>query len=158
GRADFKEPLPKGLRYGCVAEVQYADGPPSSGAVHVATHFFRVDPLERTVTVTSKHPATVEPGGKVVLDLQADRAGQVDLFVPVYDKALLSIKPEVGPDLRSFYLADDRVRHTLGRDLLTRQLQGVTVASLLARAKKMVLGYDPNSAEAAELLQLLTDI
>src|SRR5262249_53716708 len=52
GKADFKEPLPAGLRYGCELLVQYPGKYP--GPPHLVSRFLTIRPADRMLTIQSK--------------------------------------------------------------------------------------------------------
>ncbi|MGH7222331.1 MAG: MG2 domain-containing protein, partial [Gemmataceae bacterium] len=122
GKADIKMKLPENIHYSCVVEVQYADGdePP-----FLASRLVHVVPAERVLTVHSEIKPVLKPGEQAVLDVQVNRKEPVDLIVSVYDKALLQIAPDRSPDIRNFYLADDRIAQNHARELLRRRLGDV---------------------------------
>lgn len=132
GKADVKLLLPEELHYGCAVEVQYADGdePP-----FVASRLVHVIPAGRMLTVHSDIKSVLQAGEQAVLNVQVNRKEPVDLIVSVYDKALLQIAPDRSPDIRSFYLADDRIIRSQAREVLRRRLGDVTLADLFKRAR-----------------------
>jgi alpha-2-macroglobulin len=136
GRAAIKERLPADTRYGCVITAQYADGPDMPD-LHIATQTFHVEPTDRMLVIDSKTKPIYGPSDKVTLDIQVNREEPVDLIVSVYDQALTNIKPTQTADIRSFYLADERAFGEEGRDILQRRLGGVTIESLLKKARKL---------------------
>src|SRR5262249_52691600 len=118
GAASFRLDLPPDLRYGCTLEGQYCDSPLPEAPIHVASSSFHVEPAGKLLTVQTKMKSTVAPGDKVSIDVQVNRAEEVDLVVSVYDEMLLALKPDRSADVRSFYLADERVKGERGLDLL----------------------------------------
>lgn len=132
GKADIKLKLPEELHYGCIVEVQYADGdePP-----FVASRLVHSVPADRMLTVHSEIKPVLKPGERAVLNVDVNRKEPVDLIVSVYDKALLQIAPDRSPDIRSFYLADDRIARDHARELLRRRLGDVTLDDLFKRAR-----------------------
>jgi hypothetical protein len=154
GVADVKQTLPAGLRYGCRVEVQYADEPQSGGPLHVASRLIHVEPTDRMLTITSKIKPECEPGEKAVLDLEVNRKEPVDLIVSVYDQALVGIAPDRTVDIRSFYLADERVEHNRAWEVLQRRLGNMTIEELVTRARER-LGAAPAVREVHELQSLV---
>ena len=151
GLATFKYLLAPSLRYGCVVTAQYANNATPEG-VHVVSQTFHVEPTDRMIEIkTRPSKAVYGPGEKVAVDVQVDRQEPVDLIVSVYDKALATIKPTERVDIRSFYLADERGHQELARDHLVRQLNGVTIASLLRKVKQMqrpvIPGEEPDEKD-----------
>ncbi|HTU20570.1 MAG TPA: alpha-2-macroglobulin family protein [Gemmataceae bacterium] len=150
GKANIKLTLPENIHYGCVVEVQYADSnePPFITSRHV-----HVDPTGRKLTVRSEIKPVLEPGEQAVLNVQVNRKEPVDLIVSVYDKALLQIAPDRSPDIRNFYLADDRIAQHHAREALRRRLGDVTVDELIARAKDWLKKH-PDQHTTAEGIAL----
>jgi Alpha-2-macroglobulin family/Bacterial Alpha-2-macroglobulin MG10 domain/MG2 domain/A-macroglobulin TED domain len=136
GQAAIKEKLPIDIRFGCAITAQYANGPDMSD-LNLATQTFHVEPTDRMLEIETKTKPIYGPSEKVVLDIQANRKESVDLIVSVYDASLKNIKPTQKSDIRSFYLADERAFDAQGRDVLQRCLAGVTIDSLLKKAKKI---------------------
>jgi hypothetical protein len=137
GVAEIKEVLPDDLRYGCMVTVQYADDP-AAPAMHLSSRAIHVEPVARTLKIETKTKPVYGPGEKVVLDIQVNRNEPVDLIVSVYDQALANIRPQERAGIRSFYLADERAFNSQGLHQLQRLLAGVTLDSLLRKAKKLV--------------------
>jgi hypothetical protein len=135
GKADVQFPLAADLRYGCSVEVQYADGDKEDDPVLVASRIIHVVPTRRILHIQSEVKPILEPGEKAVLNLQVNRKEPVDLIVSVYDKALLNIAPDQSKDIKSFYLADDRIYHDHAREVLRRRLGDVTIDDLLKQAR-----------------------
>ena len=147
--------LPEGLSYGCALGVQYVDG---EGMVHLDTEYLRVAPTDRMLTIEAKMEEVVEPGQTVKIDFQVNRREPVDLVVSVYDQSLLGIAPDRSVDIRSFYLADERVRRQTAREALRQKLRGVTVEQLVQDAREM-LGKEKalkNTPEGQRLQQLIS--
>ena len=117
------------LTYGCILDVQYPEG----GALHVAQQAFTVMPEARTVRVTTTMKERVDAGEQVKIGIDVNRKEAVDLVVSVYDKSLLGVAPDTAPDIRSFFLADDRAREYTDRDLLRRRLAGATIQNAMDR-------------------------
>ncbi|MCH8829029.1 MAG: hypothetical protein IID45_05575, partial [Planctomycetes bacterium] len=152
--ARFSERLPQGLRYGCTVEVQYVD---ATGRNHIAEKFVRVIPRDRMLKIDVKAPETCAPGKEVTIDLAVNRREPIDLVVSVYDQSLLGIAADKSPDVRSFYLADERVRHTAARDRLRRLIGDVTIRELIQRAEKLLkdkpaIGKTPHGARLVQLV------
>jgi hypothetical protein len=135
GKADVQFPLDADLRYGCSVEVQYADGDKDDDPVQIASRIIRVVPTRRMLHIQSEIKPVLEPGEKAVLNLQVNRKESVDLIVSVYDKALLNIAPDQSRDIKSFYLADERIYHDHAREVLRRRLGDVTIDDLLKQAR-----------------------
>ncbi|MHB9106760.1 MAG: alpha-2-macroglobulin family protein [Armatimonadota bacterium] len=117
------------LTYGCILDVQYPEG----GTLHVAQQAFTVVPEARTVRVTTTMKERVDAGEQVKIGIDVNRREAVDLVVSVYDKSLLGVAPDTAPDIRSFFLADDRAREYTDRDLLRRRLAGATIQDAMDR-------------------------
>jgi hypothetical protein len=146
GTLRLRETLPGGLRYGCAVEVQYPD---EGGQLAFADRFLRVVPTDRMLTITPTVKPTVAPGEKVKIDLQVDRQEEVDLIVSVYDQSLLGIAADRSVAAKNFYLADERVRATLARDVLRRRLGNVTFEALAKKARAM-LAADRSLAQTVQ--------
>jgi uncharacterized protein YfaS (alpha-2-macroglobulin family) len=146
----LNEELPADLRYGCSIEVEY---PEAEGHVSCTHQFLRVVPKDRILDIRTVHKDTVGPGETVRLNIDVNRPEEVDLIVSVYDQSLLAINPDRAPDIRSFYLADDRVGNQAARDLLKRRLGSVTLEQLLKKAEAR-LKADPKLIETPEGVQL----
>jgi hypothetical protein len=142
----FRERLPDGLHYGCRVEAQYLD---AAGKTHVAGRFLRVYPKGRVLSVEAACGEIYGPGDDVKLDLAVNRREPVDLVVSVYDQSLLGIAPDKSADVRSFFLADERVRANAAKETLRRELAGVTVRQLVEKAEGM-LEEDPKMVETPE--------
>jgi uncharacterized protein YfaS (alpha-2-macroglobulin family) len=151
------EALPAGLRYGCSVDVLYLG---EYGESYVAARYVRVTPTDRMLTVTAKTKEVYGPGEKVNIDLQVNRQEPVDLVVSVYDQALLGIAADRSADIDSFYLADERIKHTMARELLRRQLGSLTLEQALERAKEHLKRSEENlpAAERAALHQLVAAV
>jgi hypothetical protein len=147
GRTEVKMELPPGLHYGCAIEAQYADA--DGEPAHVASRIFHVVPIDRVLTILSKVKPIVKPGENVVLDLQVNRKEPVDLIVSVYDKSLERLAAERSPDVRDFYLADDRIHQEHAREVLRRRLGPMTLAELVQKARA-ALRERPERALTAE--------
>jgi len=117
------------LSYGCILDVQYPEG----GTLHVAQQPFTVVPEARTVRVTTTMKERVDAGEQVKIGIDVNRKEAVDLVVSVYDKSLLGVALDTAPDIRSFFLADDRAREYTDRDLLRRRLAGATIQDAIDR-------------------------
>ena len=135
GVAALNEALPEGLHYGCNVEVLYFD---EKDRVHHAAKFVRVLPEDRILTIKPTVQETVRPGEQVKVEIDVNRREEVDLVVSVYDQSLLGIAPDKSIDVRSFYLADERVRHAADRGLLCRKLGKVSVAELVKKAEALL--------------------
>jgi hypothetical protein len=135
GTLRIHEPLPADLRYGCSVEIQYAD---SVDRIAYAEKFVRVVPADRFLTITPTLKPTVAPGETVKIDFKVDREEEVDLVVSVYDQSLLGIAADKSPDVKNFYLADERVRESRTRDLLRRRLGNVTLEQLVKKAEDLL--------------------
>jgi uncharacterized protein YfaS (alpha-2-macroglobulin family) len=131
----IRERLPRGLHYGASVTVQYVAADFEN---HVAARFIRVAPKDRMLTIDAKVNEIYEPGQEVEMELSVNRNEPVDLVVSVFDQSLLGIRADKSPDIRNFYLADERVRFTAGQDILRRQLAGVTVRELVEKAEKLL--------------------
>ena len=156
GRAVLKEALPADMRYGCVVTAQYADGP-GLGDLHIATRTFHVEPTDRMLVIETKTKPLYGPSDTVTLDINVNRKEPVDLVVSVYDQTLTHIKRTQTADIRSFYLADERAFSEQGRDVLQRCLAGVTIDSLLKRARQLTKDGRPRDEKeepSSEDLQL----
>ncbi len=162
GQAAIKEVLPAGLRYGCVVTAQYADDP-DVGGTHLTSRTIHVEPLDRILKIETKHKPVYGPGETVTIDVQVDRKEPVDLVVSVFDQALMNVKSAQGTDIRDFYLADERGITNQARDLLERRLAGVTLASVMRKAKQKlgpqfkldgIDGLTLRTADVATLLQV----
>lgn len=134
GKADFREDLPKDIRYGACIEAIYADVPTSVEPIYHVSKYLRIVPRDRMIAIKINHKEEVEPGSKVEVNIDVNRKEAVDLIVSVFDRSLLDVQGGKPADIRNFYLADDRIRDTQTRDTLRRQLMGVTVLSLVKRA------------------------
>jgi hypothetical protein len=142
------EPMPSGLRYGCSVDVLYLG---EHGESYVAARYVRVMPTDRMLTVTATTKDVYGPGEKVKIDLQVNRREPVDLVVSVYDQALLGIAADRSAEIDSFYLADERIKHTMARELLRRQLGSLTLEQALERAKERLKRSAENMPEADRL-------
>ena len=150
GKADLKLTLPEEIHYGCVVEVQYADG---DELPLIASRLIHVVPAGRMLNVHSEIKPVLQPGEQAVLDVQVNRKEPVDLIVSVYDKALLQIAPDRSPDIRNFYLADDRIAQNHAREVLRRRLGDVTLDELFKRARDWLKKH-PDQRTTAEGLAL----
>lgn len=157
GKAHVKLALPENLHYGCAVEVQYADGDESP---FVASRLVHVVPAERMLTVHSDIKPVLQTGEQAVLNVQVNRKEPVDLIVSVYDKALLQIAPDRSPDIRSFYLADDRIAQDQGREVLRRRLGDVTLEDLFKRARDWLKKHPDQrtTAEGVALRSLVQNV
>lgn len=133
GAARLEWKLPPGLTHGCVLAAQYAD---ADQRLHLAEAFFDVAPTDRLIGVTATVQQTCQPGETVAVDIQVDRREAVDLVVSVYDESLLAVAPDRNPDIRSFFLADQRVRQSAALDFVRRRLGDLTLADLAARGQE----------------------
>ncbi|MBY0525447.1 MAG: hypothetical protein K2R98_18720 [Gemmataceae bacterium] len=129
----LNEELPGNLRYGCAVDVQYID---QESQVHIANKFIRVAPADQMLTIKTTTKDVYGPGEKVKLDIQVNRNEPVDLVVSVYDQSLLGIAADRSVDIRNFYLADERVRRSMSRDVLRRKIGNVSIEQLIERAKE----------------------
>jgi Alpha-2-macroglobulin family/Bacterial Alpha-2-macroglobulin MG10 domain/A-macroglobulin TED domain len=150
GVCALNEELPTGLRYGCSVEVEY---PEADGQVATTHQFHRIVPKDRMLDIQTKLKDIVGPGETVRVEVDVNRAEEVDLIVSVYDQSLLAINPDRSVDIRNFYLADDRVKHQAARDLLRRRLGGVTLEQLVKKAEAR-LKAEPKFLETPEGVQL----
>lgn len=135
GIAKLKLELPADCRYGCTIEVQYADVSRTLEAAHVASRGIHVVPIDRMLAIHSSVKPVCEPGEKAVINLEVNRKEPVDLIVSVYDKALLGIAADRSPDVRNFYLADERVSPSDAREMLRQRLGGMSVSTWVQRAR-----------------------
>jgi hypothetical protein len=142
GVAEIKLELPADCRYGCFVDAQYADADDESP--HIVSAFIHVRPTGRMLTIQTKMKPVVGPGDTVDIDVKVNRKEVVDLVVSVYDQSLLGIKSDRSVDPRSFYLADERARHSQAREVLRRKLGGVTIGQLLDRAGRLLKQYSDN--------------
>jgi len=117
------------LTYGCVLDIQYPEG----GTLHVARQAFTVVPESRIVRITTTMKERVDAGEQVKIGIAVNRKEPVDLVVSVYDKSLLGVAPDNAPDIRSYFLADDRAQEYTDRDLLRRRLAGLTIRDAMDR-------------------------
>ncbi len=136
GLAQIDEKLPAELKYGCTVDLHYLD---ANKVNHVLSQALRINPKDRIIGMTMNMKDVVQPGETVRIDLQADRAEEVDLLVSVYDQSLLGINADKAVDIRNFYLADDRARTLQAADLLRRKLGDVTVYDLVKKAQSILM-------------------
>lgn len=137
--------------------VQY---PSSATNIYADQHDVFVIPTDRTLTVTTTTPETVGPGAEVKLGLQINREEEVDLVVSVFDESLLGVSGDLSKNIRDFYLADARGQGRAARDLTATRLGGVSIAELIAKAKKLQKDRDALGREGGleqRLAQLITD-
>lgn len=149
GMAKVKLELPPDCRYGCTMAVQYADVSRAAEAAHVAGRVIHVVPHKRMLSIRSTVKPVCEPGEKAVIHLEVNRKEPVDLIVSVYDKALLGIAPDRSPDVRNFFLADERVSRSHAQQVLRQRLGGMSVASWVQAARSWLRMY-PEKAGTAE--------
>lgn len=133
GGLAFRESLPADLRYGCNVEVCFLE---SEQRLHAVKRSLCVVPTDRTIKIDIGSRETYEPRDEVTLDLQADRHEPLDLVVSVYDKSLLGIAADRAPNVRDFFLADERVTASGPREVLRRRLGGVKLQDLVDRIAK----------------------
>lgn len=143
GKAALQVPLPANLRHGAMVEAQYLNA--IGEQPHIASQPFRVEPVDRLLTITSKVKPVVAPGDMVAIDLQVNRREAVDLVVSVYDQALNNIRPDDSIDPRAFFLADDRAIRDQAWELLRRRLGSVTVADLVKKARAQAVAAKEKS-------------
>lgn len=154
GVAVIEEALPGDLKYGCTVDVHYLD---DDAINHIMGRFIRVNPKDRVINLTTKVREEVKPGETVKVEIQADRAEEVDLVVSVYDQSLLGINPDKSVDIRNFYLADERVRRMQADDLVRRKLGEVTIETLVKKAEAILKG-DPKPGDPnADLLRTVVE-
>ena len=144
GVARFDEALPPNLRYGCSVCVQY---PESAANVHADQRDIFVLPTDRTLTITTTAPETVDAGAEVKLGLQVNREEEVDLIVSVFDESLLGVAGDLSRSVRDFYLADARGQGRAARELAATRLGAVGIAELVAKGEKLLKDKDALAKE-----------
>lgn len=144
GVVRFDEALPPNLRYGCSVCVQY---PESATNVHADQRDIFVLPTDRTLTITTTAPETVDAGAEVKLGLQVNRTEEVDLVVSVFDESLLGVSGDLSNSIRDFYLADARGHGRAARELAATRLGGVGIAELVAKGEKLLKNADALAKE-----------
>jgi hypothetical protein len=144
--------LPEGLAHGCNVEVQYAG---REGRLHTADALIRVKPVDRLLAIETTTEDVHEPGAEVKVDIRVNRREPVDLVVSVYDQSLLGIAPDRSVDIRSFYLADERVTAVAARERLRRILGSATVEGMAEEAKALLKTCKPDDPRRQVLQQIV---
>lgn len=155
GKANFKEELPKDIRFGACIEAVYADVATNIEPAYHFSKYLRIMPRDRMIAIKMNHKEEVEPGSKVEVNIDVNRKEEVDLIVSVFDRSLLDVHGGRPADIRNFYLADNRIRETQTRDTLRRQLAGVTIYSLAKRADALRKTLPKDSPDLAILDALI---
>lgn len=136
GRIEF--PIPTAMKYGATVEVEF----PQKDRTYFSNNFVRIIPVDQMVDVDITTRDVYEPGDEVVLDLQANRAEEMDLVVSVIDQSLLGVAADKSVDIQNFFLADERVIWRRNSRDVKKRLDGLTIQQLIENVEKKIQDED----------------
>ncbi|MDB4778265.1 MG2 domain-containing protein [bacterium] len=134
GLARLDLQLPKKMRYGSTVEVEFLDNDRS----YFSNNYVRILPVDQIVDLQITSRKQYGPGDEVTLDIQANQRQKMDLVVSVIDQSLLGIAPNKAPDVKSFFLADERVTWRENYQDVKTHLGGLTVLELIENAESII--------------------
>ncbi len=126
--------LPKTIRYGSTVEVEFLHNDRS----YFSNNFVRILPVDKIIELQIDSQEHYGPGEEVTLDTQANQRQEMDLVVSVIDQSLLGIAPDKSPDIKSFFLADERVLWRENYQNIKTHLDGLTVLELIKNAESII--------------------